>query len=125
MLSDTQKLEAELPALANRVVMVTGLDRRVDYEIMGAIAIMGGRYEWDPDDQNYRGTTSVDAAITLIPDGWGIILDSDGCHCRVIEHDMSLHDAKYASCDHRRVITHLVSLMVGKSCCHQQRLIDS
>jgi hypothetical protein len=104
MLNDMHKPEAGLLALADRVVIVTGLDRRVDYEVMVATAIMGGRYEWDPDDQNHRYTTSVDAAISLIPEGWRMILDSDGCHCRLTKRDMSLRDANGLASDMPRAI---------------------
>lgn len=32
-------------------------------------------------------TASLDAAMTLVPDGARFIIDSDGCHCRITEPD--------------------------------------
>jgi hypothetical protein len=90
--------------LANRVLIVSGLDRRVDYEVMVATAAKGEWRVWDPHDQNHRYTTSVDAAISLIPDGWRMLLDSDGCHCRLTKRDMGLPDANGLASDMPRAI---------------------
>lgn len=54
-----------LLTLADRCEKDDGLDRRLDYEIMTQTA--GKGYAWDPDDANHRYTTSLDAAMSLVP----------------------------------------------------------
>lgn len=55
--------------LAVRCEKADGPYRRLDYEIMTATVIEGHAYLWDPKDENHRYTSTLDAAIALIPEG--------------------------------------------------------
>jgi hypothetical protein len=60
---------SEMIKLAVRCEAATGADRRLDYEIMTATVPVGHAYLWDPNDQSHRYTSSLDAAMTLVPAG--------------------------------------------------------
>lgn len=47
----------------------------------GLIVDRVGRIHGTVDYQPF--TASLDAAMTLVPEGWRFIIDSDGCHCRM------------------------------------------
>lgn len=60
----------DLLRLADELMAATGPDRRLDYWIMTRTVPTGRGYLWDPEDQNHRYTASLDAAMTLAPEGW-------------------------------------------------------
>jgi hypothetical protein len=65
-MSETVPSEVLL-ALAERCEKADGPDRRLDYEIMTATAVMGQRYLWDPEGPEHHYTWSYDAAMSLVP----------------------------------------------------------
>lgn len=71
----------ELLALAARVEAATGPDREIDYAIFCATAIKERANYWHPTEENHF-TASIDAAMSLVPEGCLWNLSYLGGRCR-------------------------------------------
>lgn len=60
----------DMNELAAKVESADGPDRVLDYLIFAATLPPNYAYLWDPADSNHRYTASLDAAMTLVPEGW-------------------------------------------------------
>ena len=61
---------AKLLELAKRCEAASGQLRGLDYLIFCAQVPVGEKAYWDPDDPKYHFTASIDAALSLVPEGW-------------------------------------------------------
>lgn len=59
----------ELMRLAERCEAAREPSRRLDYDIFCACVPMGERAYWEPDNRENHFTASLDAAMTLVPEG--------------------------------------------------------
>ena len=62
----------ELLKLAERVEAATGPDRELDREI--AHVLLSWPLRWIPGNRSWQFTASLDAAMTLVPEGWALTL---------------------------------------------------
>ena len=67
----------KLVALAERVEAAECVGPALDEEIGRALAGPSGNWIGGP------YSTSIDAAMTLVPEGARALIDNDGCHCRL------------------------------------------
>jgi hypothetical protein len=86
-----------LEELAVRCEIVLGPDRVLDGEICLALGLAKGNVRVDERTGWVVGgntplpvkpleyTSSVDAAMTIAPSGLRVLIDSDGCHCRITD----------------------------------------
>jgi len=83
-----------LEELALRCVEASGPDRKLDALIASVTGWQDVRGEgygvWrgirptrSRRETVLRFTASLDAAMTLVPEGWRFVIDNDGCHCRM------------------------------------------
>ncbi len=66
----------DLLALADRVEKLTGPDRKVDAEIARIMQLGDGAYA-------PAYSSSLDAAITLVPEGWTKVVDASAPECGI------------------------------------------
>lgn len=92
---------SEIPkGLVERVEAATEGSRELDREIVTALygePIYDAEQPWGTywnndgcdveEDDIPSYTTSIDAAMTLVPEGARLVVDSDGCHCRITKPD--------------------------------------
>ena len=57
-------------ALAERAEAATGPDRNLDADIMRAIGLAGLKADYAP----HPYSASLDAAMTLVPEGWAVLM---------------------------------------------------
>lgn len=60
-------------------IKAAGPCRELDYAIFCNAVFPNHKHKWDPSDNNHRYTSSIDAAMTLVPEGWGWTLTHWGC----------------------------------------------
>jgi hypothetical protein len=75
--------QSTLLALADRCEKADGPDRELDYAILIALGYSWRRMAWGGDDKDiWKGsslfTASLDAAVTLVPEGWGWAVSTTG-----------------------------------------------
>lgn len=86
-------MSGELMALAERVEALTGPDREVDALIAGTEAATA---IWHSEDETPLYTASLDAAMTLVPEGWYVhrlhqwVADNFTWSCDLAKKDMRL-----------------------------------
>jgi len=66
--------KATLLALAERVEALDGPNRNLDADIMRAIGLAGAPAVFALVDAPHPYTASLDAAMTLVPEGWAVLM---------------------------------------------------
>ena len=84
---------AKLLELAKRCEAASGQLRGLDYLIFCAQVPVGEKAYWAPDDPKYHFTASIDAAMSLVPEGdWALSVAATDC-LATIPAGASLGDA--------------------------------